>query len=87
MEAKEALQSAADLFIGICHAYGILGEVLKKRGFELAQEHRGGSPDSDFVSVEMRSAAIQTGYDDVFPLEVPLDLVAATKQEKIKCLH
>ena len=83
MEAKEALRCAANLFIGICYERGILWEVLRNRGFELAQGNQS-DLGMNFVSVERQpQKTIQADYDDVFPLEVPLDVIAAIQQGEI----
>ena len=88
MEAKDALRSAADLFIRICHERGILWHVLQSRGFGQLAQGQYPTPGSDFVAVKEQPTVTQMDYDDVFTLEIPLNcLIAARQQENSGCLQ
>ena len=87
MNAKNALQCAADLFIRICLERGILWKVLQNLGFGLIKQGQPPDPGAEFVTVEEQPVVSQMDYDDVFSWEVPLNLIAARHEENTICLQ
>lgn len=92
-EAKAALQSAVDMYIRLSYDRGILGRLLKEKGFGVAlsglQTAHAATPaiDGDFIAIaETKSDGLAPAYDDIFPVEVPIHLVAA-QQAQMECLQ
>lgn len=86
-EAKKALQSAVDMYVRLCYDRGILGRLLHEKGFNAAVSGVGtsaalGTPGitehpgehGDFIAIT--ESAHSAEYDDVFPVQVPIHLIA-----------
>lgn len=88
-EAKAALQSAVDMFIRLSYDRGILGQLLRDKGFDSAVSAgptlSDGLPlDDNFIAITETHASDAPAYDDVFDVEVPIHLVA---KEQIRREH
>ena len=80
VEAKNALTSAVDSYIRICYERGILGRLLRDKGFLAesdSQPKSAKSDDGQFISVEELA-----GYDDTFDVDVPLHILAMAQKQK-----
>ena len=79
IDAKNALKSAVTMFVKLGFERQILGKLLHERGF-MAADDGPQRTDSESVSAENFIAVDVAGhnaeYDDTFPVEVPLHLVA-----------
>jgi len=84
-ESKKALTAAVDTYVRLCYDRGILGRLLKEKGFFATTEAT--EPDSDiqFIAVEDHASE----YDDVFEFDIPLHLIAQAqaKAEPESCLQ
>lgn len=77
LDAKRALRGAVDMYVRLCYSRGILGRLLQEKGFQaaLAGVTAPNPTDSnDFIAITETQHGMV--YDDVFPVEVPLHLVA-----------
>lgn len=73
--AKEALRCAVDLFIRLCYERQILWRVLKDRGFvKMVHPSRVPISSTNFIAVSEPKPEAPTQYDDIFPLEIPLQM-------------
>lgn len=82
-DAKKALTAAAKTYVRICYERGILGRILKERGFSAASSQPGAAPTPDGQFIRILEHASE--YDDVFNLDIPLHLVA--QQQEQECLQ
>lgn len=84
-DAKKALQGAIDLYVRLSYQRGILGEVLRAKGFDPTQLDPMATTTptptiENFISVTESDHASE--YDDDFTLQVPMYLVAAAQNAK-----
>lgn len=85
IDAKRALTSAVDTYVRTCYNRGILGRILKEKGFFAAPSSTADRPaqNSQYITVEEYASE----YDDVFDFDIPLHLIADAKPEPEKCLQ
>lgn len=83
IDAKKALTGAAVMYVRICYERGILGRLLKQKGFSAAQASAGDRPSDSSQFIAIKEYASE--YDDVFDIEIPLHLVAQAQQEQREC--
>lgn len=88
-EAKRALQSAVDMYVRICYDRNILGNVLHSRGFEASKEVEATGADHSTDFIEVTESIQGEQYDDVFPIDVPLHLIANQQAQRasVPCLQ
>lgn len=88
-DAKRALTAAVETYVRVCYERGILGRILKEKGFTAAAAAPpvGLQAKAPIQFIEVAEYASE--YDDMFDVEVPLHLVAAaaTQPEKVGCLQ
>jgi len=85
-EAKAALTAAIETYLRLCYERGILGKLLKGRGFEPALA--GSSADRPGNEQYINIAERQSEYDDTFAVEVPMHLIAQVQaEEPLACLQ
>jgi hypothetical protein len=79
IDAKKALTSAVLTYVRLCYERGILGQVLKDKGFAAAPSSAVDRPagSSQFITVEEHASE----YDDVFDFDVPLHLIAQSQKQ------
>lgn len=83
LDAKKALISAVDTYVRVCFERGILGRLLKQKGFgpTASGEADHAILDAEFIAVAEHASE----YDDIFDLEIPLHLVAQSQQVNQEC--
>lgn len=83
-DAKKALTAAVDTYVRLCYDRGILGRLLKDKGFATSEASAHDSV-IQFIAVQEHASE----YDDVFDFDVPLHLIAQgqAKAEPEKCLQ
>jgi len=74
IDAKKALTSAVVTYVRICYERGILGRILKDKGFLAAPASAVNREvgEAQFIAVQEHASE----YDDVFDFDIPLHLVA-----------
>jgi hypothetical protein len=77
-QAKQAVMSAATMYLRHCFRRGILNDVLTKRGFEPSDEPvtdtDSTSDSGEYISVRPEGET-KNVFGDLFALDVPLDLI------------
>ena len=83
-DAKRALESAVDMFVQICFSRNILGRVLHEKGFGVvaASEVPATGLAENFITITETETTHGEQYDDTFPIEVPLHLLAGMTNKK-----
>lgn len=88
IEAKNALRGAVNMYIRICFDRNVLGRILHESGFEAASEPFIDTPqlsdgpptaDTQFIAITVDGHE----YDDMFPVEVPLHLIAGQQKAAV----
>lgn len=81
IEAKKALTGAVVSYVRLCYERGILGNILRDKGFLAAPSSTvDRAAGEQFITVQENASE----YDDVFDFDVPLHLLAA-QQEPVPC--
>lgn len=75
VDAKKALTAAVDTYVRICYQRGILGRLLKDKGFSAAPVPNRETDDQYIAVKEFASE-----YDDVFDFDIPLHLIAQGRE-------
>ena len=83
IDAKKALTGAAIMYVRICYERGILGRLLKEKGFAAAPSSSvdRATDSSQFITVKEYASQ----YDDIFDFDIPLHLIAQAQQEQREC--
>lgn len=87
-DAKKALSSAIEMYVRVCYERNILGRLLHEKGFSTAAP-AGADPQAmpgNFITITETLHGEK--YDDVFPVEVPLHLIAKQQATRAaECLQ
>lgn len=85
VEARKALSAAVITYVRNCYERGILGRVLKDKGFYASaaplQADDRAEEKSQFITIEEHASE----YDDVFDFDIPLHLVSKAQSENHEC--
>ena len=86
VDAKKALSEAVVTYVRLCYERGILGRILKEKGFYATPDVAAVPAKGQYITVEEHEHANE--YDDVFDFDVPLHLIAqAQQQRQQECLQ
>jgi predicted RNase H-like HicB family nuclease len=79
MEARQALNSAIEMFLRLCYERQILGQVLHERNFKPTDPNVVAMTPTEDFTITIKETLAE--YDDAFSVEIPIHLLA--QQNKI----